>query len=91
MGKYDLATMDIWWEEQTAALQGVLAALQKQSQSEGGHLEALLIQEKTMAEEDEMETEEGELDAIMQAHKRASPFAADVASAMGKWMEVMKK
>ena len=90
MGK-DLPDLVKWAEAQDQALINLIQALQTQAGSEPGHLEALSIHEKNMAKEDDDDLNEEEMAAIMQAHKDASPFGADVAVAKAKWLKVMKK
>ena len=76
------------------ALKELIAAMQTQEASEPAHLERLMIEEKNMDSEDAETVEpksDEELAVVMEAHKRASPFALDVKAAESKFMEAMKQ
>jgi hypothetical protein len=73
------------------AAQEYLAAVQRQLQSEPGHLEKLAIEESNMAEMDGEPISEEEKSVIMGKHKASSPFAMDVAAAQAKLTEAIKR
>lgn len=73
------------------AAQEYLAAVQRQVQSEPGHLAKLAIEEDSMAEADGMPISEEEKSTIMGKHKASSPFAMDVAAAQAKLTEAVEK
>ena len=79
------------FETKTKALEEYKAAVAKQQATESNHLEALMIQEQNMAEEDNMPLDEAELTEIMNKHKENSPFALDVAQAQAKLTGAFKE
>ena len=89
--KPDLPDLVKYWEKQSEATDELLSALEKKMQVEPSHLEKLSIEEKNSAKDDNMPIDEGELATIMEAHKAASPFGADVAAAQAKWIASMKE
>ena len=76
------------------ALKELLAAMRTQEASEPAHLERLMIEERNMDSEDAESVEpksDEELAIVMEAHKKASPFALDVKTAEAKFMGAMKE
>lgn len=76
------------------ALKELLVAMRTQEASEPAHLERLMIEEKNMDSEDAETVEpksDEELAVVMEAHKKASPFALDVKAAEAKFMEAMEQ
>jgi len=91
VSKPDLPDLVKYWERVAETTNELSNALQKQTQTEPSPLEKLSIEEKNSAKDDNMPIDEGELAAIMEAHKAASPFGADVAAAQAKWIASMKE
>jgi hypothetical protein len=91
MSDADLPQMQKYWEKTIKEAEQYKAAVEKQSEAEPGHMEALLLKEKEFAEDDKMPINEGELVNIMELHKNNSPFALDVATARAKLFEAMKE
>jgi len=86
----DIDAMQKFLENKVKLLQEYQSAVSKQHATEPNHLEAMMLQEQNMAEEDGMPLDESELTEIMNKHKDNSPFALDVAEAQSKLMEVFK-
>ena len=86
----DLPEMQKYLEKCATVLQEYKLAVAKAS-AEPAHLEALMIKEKEIAEDDEMPLNDEELAATMEEHKSNSPFALDVAEAQAKYMRVVKE
>lgn len=80
-----------YFEQLFAKQQEYLAAIDKQVMREAGHLEAMLVKEQEMAEEDGIPMSEEETAAIMSKHKASSPFAMDVAVAKQALIEAVQK
>ena len=90
MSNADLPDVLKYWEKKNKILQQYMSAVAK-AEAEPAHLEALMLREKEMAEDDEIPISDGELAKTMEAHKTNSPFALDVAAARAKLMEAMLK
>jgi hypothetical protein len=77
-------------EKHLANVNDLLAAMKKQQAGEPAHLEKLEMFERETQDTDEPMSEE-DVNAVMQAHKTASPFALDVATAHAKLLKGMEQ
>ena len=77
-------------ENHLANVDELLAAMKKQQAAEPAHLEKLEIFERETQDTDEPMSEE-DVNTVMQAHKAASPFALDVATAHAKMLKGMEQ
>lgn len=73
-------------DKHLANVNELLAAMKKQQAGEPAHLEKLEIYERETQDTDEPMSED-DVNAVMQAHKAASPFALDVATAHAKMLK----
>jgi hypothetical protein len=90
-----METLVDYFTEMQEANRELLAALKAQNAAEPAHLERLRIFEKN-TDADDAETlgeekDDEEVEAVMEKHKSASPFALDVAAAHAKLLGVANK